>query len=174
MQFYNLPADRDSVRRFTAELWLPFNRELEEVAEAFDLAEELDISAEVDFRMGLLEEDSYQVQVAVDGEQRQDDESLATVEDEFLGFITTDINEAPTNFDRPDRLLIGDFYVKEGYRGDGLAQQFMDWAVGRARENECGELTLDVDIDNERARAFYDKYNFEPTKMEMIAPVEGV
>jgi len=75
-------------------------------------------------------------------------------------------------FDRPDRLLVGDFYVRERHRGDGLARELLDRAVRRAREVGCPELTLDVDVDNERALGFYEKVGFEPYRHKMAAPTD--
>jgi len=48
----------------------------------------------------------------------------------------------------------------------------MERATADAREQECGELRLDVDVDNERARAFYEKQGFEPHREQLTRPVE--
>ena len=64
-------------------------------------------------------------------------------------------------FDHPDRLIIGDIYVREPYRGTGLAHKSLNHATKRARNVGCSELALDVDVNNERATAFYEKLGFE-------------
>jgi len=173
MQIRELPADEPAVRRFAEELWLPYNRELEDVVEAFALADAVEdrLDEEVEFRLDSLGSGSYRAWVAVEGADSPGvpltDPALA-----FAGFITTDVDEAPPVFDRPDRLHVGDFYVVERHRGAGLARELLDRAVQRAREVGCPELTLDVDIDNERALGFYGKVDFTPYRHEMVAPAE--
>jgi GNAT superfamily N-acetyltransferase len=69
-----------------------------------------------------------------------------------------------------DRLLVGDFYVTADHRGTGLARELMARAAQRAREVGCPELTLDVDVENDRALAFYEKLGFEPYRHKMSVP----
>lgn len=167
MEIRPLPADEATVRRYVEELWLPYHRDLEATVEGHALADDVDvITAEIDFRLGLLEEESHRTWIAVD------EESAGGTDGELAGFITTDIDESPVVFDQPDRLVVGDIYVHEPYRGTGLAQDLMNRAAERARETECGELTLDVDIDNERAIAFYEKLGFEPYRRQMAIAVD--
>jgi ribosomal protein S18 acetylase RimI-like enzyme len=58
------------------------------------------------------------------------------------------------------------------YRGSGLAERLVDRASARARECGCGEVTLEVDVDNDRARAFYRKLGFETYRLVQSLPVE--
>ncbi|MFB6221208.1 MAG: GNAT family N-acetyltransferase [Halolamina sp.] len=170
MNVRRLPADEASVRRFIEDLWLPYNRELEGLVDGFSLADGVDVvTAELEHRLGRHETESYQAWVAVDGPHDQDD--LANSRGDFVGFITTDIDESPTVFDRPDRLVVCDIYVKAPYRGTGLARDLVERAERRARESGCAELKLEVDVDNERARGFYEKLGFEPVRHTMVAPV---
>ncbi|WP_280588408.1 GNAT family N-acetyltransferase [Halorubrum sp. Boch-26] len=41
-----------------------------------------------------------------------------------------------------------------------------------AREQNCGELRLDVAVDNERALAFYEKQGFEAYRKQLTRSVE--
>lgn len=88
-----------------------------------------------------------------------------------MGVITTDIDESPTVFDRPDRLVICDIYVEAPYRGTGLSRELVDRARKRAQESGFPELKLEVDVNNDRARAFYEKLGFEPTRHVMVTDV---
>uniref|UniRef100_UPI003CF27A03 GNAT family N-acetyltransferase n=1 Tax=Ligilactobacillus animalis TaxID=1605 RepID=UPI003CF27A03 len=54
----------------------------------------------------------------------------------------------------------------------GLADRFIDRAVADARERGCGELALDVDVDNKRAIAFYEKRGFENHRRHMTLDVD--
>lgn len=172
MDIRRLPADEATVRRYIEDLWLPYNRELEGIVDNFSLADDIDIVAEeLDHRLGRHETESHQAWVAVDASPDEGD--LAETSGDFVGFITTDINESPTVFDRPDRLVICDVYVKESYRGTSLSRDLVERAERRARESGCAELKLEVDVENERALAFYEKLGFEPSRHTMIAPVAG-
>lgn len=166
-----LPADEDAAQRFAEELWLPYHRDLEAVVDSYGLVDDVPLDEEVEFRLELLDSDTYRAWVVVEGGESVDT-PLAEVEAEFVGFITTDVERAPPVFDQPDRLKIGDFYVREPYRGTGLARDLLDYAIEHAHEADCSELHLDVDADNERAIGFYEKVGFEPLRYEMTAPVE--
>ncbi len=175
VQICSLPPEEAVVRRYIEELWLPFHRELESTVNDHALATGVDLKAEeLPFRLEQLEADSHRAWVAVERDDSgPSDASLDLAADgRLVGFITTEVDEAPPVFDRPDRLVVGDLYVRDQYRGTGLAQKLMDRAVDRAQEAACPELALDVDADNERALAFYEKLGFDPARHRMRAAVE--
>lgn len=176
MKLVALPAEEDAVRRYTEDLWIPFNRELEGVVEEFALAEDVDVvDEEVEFRLDRLDSEGYRGWVAVDGlPEGTGDVDLATVDADLAGFLLTSVDEAPTVFDQPDRLVIGDIYVREQYRGEGLARDLVDRAAERAREAGCEEVVLDVDVGNDRALAFYEKCGFETYRHRMGVDVEDL
>ncbi|MFB6147226.1 MAG: GNAT family N-acetyltransferase [Halobacteriaceae archaeon] len=185
-----LPADEKAVHRFVEALWLPYHRELDAVVERHALADDVDVVArEVEYRVDRLEGSEHRAWVAVADPRAEEDGDPATgagdptVDDAPLaaggpgrlaGFVTTDLDEAPTVFDRPDRVVLGDLYVRERYRGTGLARALVDRAVARASAADCGELALDVDVDNDRAIAFYESLGFEPHRQRMTVGVEDV
>ncbi|HEU0309924.1 MAG TPA: GNAT family N-acetyltransferase [Sphingomicrobium sp.] len=53
-------------------------------------------------------------------------------------------------------------YVVEEVKGQGVANELMQWAIERARDRGADFLYLSVFTDNHRARRFYEKYDFEP------------
>lgn len=170
MDIRPLPADEAAVRRASEELWVPYNRDLAAAVEDHGLVEDADlVENRTEFWLDQFEED-YRAWVAVDGGGAE--APLADTDGEFVGFITTSVDESPVVFERPDRLLIGDFYVAEPYRGTGLARDLLDRAVERAAEAGCPEVELNVDADNERALAFYEKVGFEPRRYRMCAAAE--
>jgi len=69
-----------------------------------------------------------------------------------------------------DAAVLNELYVAPDYRGTGVADALMDAALSVARDQTLplDRLVLDVDPDNERARAFYDRWEFEPWG-EMVA-----
>jgi len=62
---------------------------------------------------------------------------------------------------RSSSLLIDQLYVRNAYRGTGIARELMDWAIGESRRRGAQALYLTVFIDNHRARRFYDRHGFE-------------
>jgi len=69
-----------------------------------------------------------------------------------------------------DAAVVNEIFVRESHRGTGVADDLMEAALAIAREQETPleRVVLDVDPDNERARAFYDRWGFEPWG-EMVA-----
>jgi GNAT superfamily N-acetyltransferase len=178
LEIHELTADEDAVRRYVEDLWLAYHRELEATVDAHALADDIDVVAEeVEFRLDRLESESHRAWVAVDAEEAESSSGERIIADgdvELAGFVTTDLDEAPTVFDRPDRLIVGDIYVREPYRGTSLTRDLIDRAAERARETGCEKLALDVDVDNERAVAFYETLGFEPYRREMTVSVDEV
>lgn len=170
MDLLRLPADEAAVRRYIEDPWIPYNRELETIVDSFALADDVDpVAEELTYWIDRLETDSYRMWVAVDGDH--DQSNLADIDGDFVRFIATDIDEAPNVFDRPDRLVICEIYVREPYRGTSLTRELVERARTRAHENGCAEFTLEVDVDNERAIAFYQKLGFTQSRYTMVASV---
>lgn len=170
MDIRELPPEEAAVRRYVEDLWLPYNRELEGVIENFSLAEDGDLVAqELEYRLDRLESD-FNGYVAVAGADEA--EPLADTDGEFVGFVTTDVDEAPSVFDRPDRIVVCDIYVAESHRGTGLARELFERATAAARERDCPEIKLEVDVGNDRAMTFYEKLGFEPIRHTMVVDVD--
>lgn len=170
MELVELTTDEASLRRYAEELWVPYNRELTQVVERFELADDVDLIAEqIPFRRERLTEAGDRAWVAVDTDEPP--ARVADADNRLAGFITSTPDECPSVFQRPDRLKIGDFYVRESYRSTGLATRLVERVVQQAQADGCGDVTLDVDVDNERAKAFYDKLGFEPHRQERIVGV---
>ncbi|KYH26530.1 mycothiol acetyltransferase [Halalkalicoccus paucihalophilus] len=69
-----------------------------------------------------------------------------------------------------DAAVLNELYVAPEHRGTGIADDLMDAACTLARDQDLplDRLVLDVDPENARAQAFYDRYGFEPWG-EMVA-----
>ena len=63
-----------------------------------------------------------------------------------------------------DAAVINELYVRPAHRGtglaDGLFERALDVAAGQSLPLD--RVVLDVDGANDRARAFYERYGFEP------------
>ncbi|WP_439027212.1 GNAT family N-acetyltransferase [Haloarchaeobius sp. DT45] len=93
-----------------------------------------------------------------------DDERCVTVavdeEDELAGYVFV----LPSRFAFIwDAAVLNEIYVRPEYRGTGVADDLMAAAVDLARDQDLPleRLVLDVDRENDRAKAFYDRYGFE-------------
>ncbi|QWC19721.1 GNAT family N-acetyltransferase [Halorubrum sp. 2020YC2] len=195
MEIRRLPATAAAAERYARALWLPYHRDLAAAVEAHALADRPDeelIAAEAEFRLDLLREDADRRLwvVAVDPEVAPADVDSEALDPEspdpeapapvgvpdpdrgLVAFVSTSVDACPEVFDRLDRLVVGDIYVDESYRGTGLADQLLERAAADAREQGCDELRLDVDVDNERATAFYEKRGFEPYRKQLTREVE--
>ncbi len=62
----------------------------------------------------------------------------------------------------PETLSLYQLYVLESWKGMGIAQELMGWAIAEARRRGAKQLTLTVYIDNHRAKRFYAHYGFQP------------
>ena len=59
--------------------------------------------------------------------------------------------------------MLNEVYLDPPARGTGVADDLMDAALDCARSQPLplDRLVLDVDRENDRARAFYDRWGFE-------------
>ncbi|MFC7167784.1 GNAT family N-acetyltransferase [Halospeciosus flavus] len=62
-----------------------------------------------------------------------------------------------------DAAVLNEIYVREQARGTGDADDLMEAALDVAREQDLplDRMVLDVDEQNERAKAFYERHGFE-------------
>ncbi|WP_224334909.1 GNAT family N-acetyltransferase [Haloprofundus halobius] len=61
-----------------------------------------------------------------------------------------------------DAAVLNEIYVAPDHRGTGVADELLDAALDAARAQELplDRMVLDVDGENERARAFYERFGF--------------
>jgi ribosomal protein S18 acetylase RimI-like enzyme len=63
-----------------------------------------------------------------------------------------------------DAAVVNELYVAADWRGTGVADALLATALEFAREQDLPleRVLLDVDPENERAAAFYERHGFEP------------
>ena len=150
----------EDVRPLVEELWLPFAREMEPVAERNRLADDLDlVAAGVEHRADRLDDDEAATWVALDG-------------GDLVGYAAASVESSAPVFAAGDRLHVGELYVREPYRGEGVAGDLLDRVDRTAAARGCERVTLDVDVGNERARAFYEKRGFDVARHRMVDHVD--
>ena len=62
-----------------------------------------------------------------------------------------------------DAAVLNEIFVSPAHRGTGVADDLMDAATAFARDQNLplDRLVLDVDAENDRAQAFYERHGFE-------------
>lgn len=62
-----------------------------------------------------------------------------------------------------DAAVVNELYVREAFRGTGVADALLEAALNHARGQDLPleRIVLDVDRGNDRAQAFYRRYGFE-------------
>jgi GNAT superfamily N-acetyltransferase len=77
-----------------------------------------------------------------------------------IGFCKLSDLVLPATPDGP-AMELRQLYLFKPWRGTGVAEQFMDWALARAAARGASEIWLSVFTENHRARRFYARYGFE-------------
>ena len=145
----------EDVRPLVEDLWLPFAREMEPIADRNALADDVDlVAAGVEHRRDRLDDDEAVTWVAVD-------------DGELVGYAAASVESSAPVFAAGERLHVGELYVREPYRGEGVAGDLLDRVDATAAARDCERVTLDVDVANERARAFYEKRGFSIARHRM-------
>ncbi|WP_254524006.1 GNAT family N-acetyltransferase [Natrinema caseinilyticum] len=100
------------------------------------------------------------LQWAADCVNNEDCIVLAEVDGEVVGYA----------FVLPERLamiwdaaVLNELFIKKSHRGTTVATELMDTVITIAEEQNLplDRIVLDVDQENDRAQAFYDRYGFE-------------
>lgn len=147
--------------------WLDFASEMAELDPYNELADGDLRAAQDEYRREALADEDQRILVAVAG-----DAIDATGDAGLAGYITAERKESPPVFARGARLNVGELFVREPHRGRGLADRLLDRAVAWGRERGCERVSLSVNVDNERARAFYERHGFEPRRLKLDRALE--
>jgi ribosomal protein S18 acetylase RimI-like enzyme len=87
---------------------------------------------------------------------------IAEMNGEPVGYVKLGPMDLPVAPERMEGAReIYQFYLLDGAKGSGLADQLMHWAFDKARDLGGSELFLSVFVDNSRARRFYERHGFE-------------
>ena len=85
---------------------------------------------------------------------------LAECDAHLAGFIKLGPPELPVERGG-EAIELRQFYLLHQWRGVGIANALMDWAMEEARVRGAREMHLTVYTENHRARRFYERYGFE-------------
>ncbi len=106
--------------------------------------------------LGIIEDDSKPIFVAVDGENVLG-YAFCVFQQHIGNNILTDIKT----------LYIDDLCVDENKRGQHIGKQLYDFVISFAKSSGCYNVTLNVWSLNEGAMKFYEKCGLKPQKVGM-------
>ncbi|MGB4467315.1 MAG: GNAT family N-acetyltransferase [Azovibrio sp.] len=64
--------------------------------------------------------------------------------------------------------ILEDLIIRAGHRGQGLAQRLLGGVLDWSRSRGLARVTLLTDHDNRRAQAFYGRFGFQPSAMQVM------
>ena len=65
------------------------------------------------------------------------------------------------------RMQIEAVRVNKDLRGQGIGEEMIKWAIGKAKENNCGLIQLTTDKERIDAHRFYERLGFKPSHLGM-------
>jgi ribosomal protein S18 acetylase RimI-like enzyme len=168
-----LRVEESAMRRFVEECWTPFWEDLGAAVGEDHLSPDLDRDALVEDLFDSYDVPDRRCWIAIDD---PDDPTAALddVEGTFAGWLNAGLEPTDRFLDQPERLFVGNIYAKPAYRGKGLADHLVARVLQYAREEGCSELSLGVEVDNERAMAYYEKLGFEPLRQGMSVSLDEI
>lgn len=87
---------------------------------------------------------------------------VAKIEDEIVGYITINIKEKINPSMRyRKQLQIEAICVDEKNRGKGIGTELLEYARKFAKEDNCTDLYLTVNKENEKAIKVYEEFGFK-------------
>lgn len=84
---------------------------------------------------------------------------LAMKKEEYVGLMISFINFA--TFTAKSFINIHDIVVLDRYRGTGIGRKLMEAIDTKARELDCGKITLEVREDNHTAQMLYRSLGYD-------------
>lgn len=87
---------------------------------------------------------------------------IAKIQNEIVGYITFNIKEKTNPAMRYRRQLqIDTLCIDEKYRGKGIGTKLLEYLKEYGKENNCTDMYLTVNEENETAIRTYEKFGFK-------------
>jgi len=148
-------ASIEDAEEIVLELWLPLAREMEDISDYNELADELNKEELIDYRKNKLKEGNSVTVVS------EDEESLT-------GFATISTKERSEIFSRGKYAKVNEIFVKENFRRKGIASDLLNRLFEHAKELNCEQVELNVNVENEPGKRLYENEGFESEKIKMV------
>lgn len=144
------PLDPSEVELLVDELWVPLADRMADLSQYNALTDDVRKRA-LAFRREQVEVDDARTLVAVD-------------DGRLVGYVSGEVQPSAPIFQSGDDLYVSEVYVREEFRRRGVAADLLDAIVAWGREQGCDTTSLDVDVANTAARAFYEDAGFQHTR----------
>lgn len=87
---------------------------------------------------------------------------VAKIDKKIVGYIIIDIIEKKNSFMRYRKLLqVDTLCVDENYRGKGIGTKLLEFAKNLGKENNCTDIYLTVNEENENAIKVYENFGMK-------------
>lgn len=94
---------------------------------------------------------------------------VAKVNGEIVGYIIIDIKEKDNGLMRYRKLLsIDTLCIDEDFRGQGIGTKILEFAKNIAKEQNCTDMHLTVNPNNENAIKVYEKFGMKVYNLSYI------
>ena len=99
---------------------------------------------------------------------------VAKIEEKIVGYIIIDIKEKNNNFMRYRKLLeIDTLCVDENYRGKGIGTKLLKFAQDLGRKNNCTDIYLTVNPENENAIKVYENFGMKVKNISYMVEIKN-
>lgn len=137
---------------FIDELWLPAQRELAAMT-SYTLAD--DIRADgISYQRKRLSADETMTYVG-----RQDGR--------LVGHVSATVQTPPPIYEEIRECHVDEFYIDDSVRRRGAATALLDAIEEWGRARDCERLDLNVDVQNEAARALYERIGYRVERQNL-------
>ncbi len=109
----------------------------------------------------------------LDGLLNRESIYVAKIDEKIVGYIIIDIVEKNNNFMRYRKLLqIDTLCVDENYRGNGIGTKLLKFAQELGIKNNCTDIYLTVNPENENAIKVYENFGMRATNISYMMEIK--
>jgi GNAT superfamily N-acetyltransferase len=149
---------RDEIESLVFDCWLPFAEEMAALDEYNALAEDIEEDA-LTHRREQFENEDVVIYVAVENGH-------------LVGYVSAEQSDTAPVLQRGMAVNVGELYVTESHRGDGIASALMEHAERWAAECDAERMTLSVNAANESAQALYSNRGYDVRRHKMDKTID--
>ncbi|GGL24532.1 hypothetical protein GCM10009037_05080 [Halarchaeum grantii] len=142
---------------FVDELWLPAQRELAAMT-SYTLADDIRAGGVSYHRKRLDSDDAITY--------------VGSLGDDLVAHVSAAVQTPSPVYEQIHECHVGELYVDGSIRRRGAARALLDAAEQWGRAMDCERLDLNVDVQNEAARALYEDVGYRVERQNMKKPLD--